>query len=178
MDDKNELCNIKTEAGEDSYEDDLFVNECGYLFNKCDNNSRVEYKLYPFQDAMSFRVIYPGVNLHCYCENKECKSHKNGSGWVWVKLGFGLFRIGEIRGKLKCCACDQKLKPRNVKNIGFTQALVEFEGSRLDDQDDEEPFNQQDEETKGKLVTFKEYEGSQCRWAYLNVDAKRVAKKE
>jgi len=88
-----------------------------------------------YDPKIYFRVVYPGLNFHCYCHNEKCDSHKNGSGWVWVRIGegYGDFDIGQEKTKAYCSACKQKLLFKNVNNLGYTKASIFIDGLQLDD---------------------------------------------
>ena len=74
INDKNEFTSTspyeeKTENQSGSDDEDEYVDEntMGIKMNKMKEEDKVIRKLHPYNPKAYFRVVHPGLNLHCYC---------------------------------------------------------------------------------------------------------------
>jgi len=72
-----------------------------FKFN--DFSTKVEHNLGKYNENVKYLVVYPGVNIKGTCKNKNCKGYLKN---VWVKKGYGIMNVGQIKTGNICPCCQ------------------------------------------------------------------------
>lgn len=76
------------------------------------------------EDAPSFREVSDGLNLFCYCKNKDCKIYNQ----IFVKnIGYGKFDMMKEISLTICIKCFDYRKVE-VRNFGFVNCDWSYKG--------------------------------------------------